>query len=288
MSVIAPTLDLEAAEVDALGARRARPVPRKLVVGCGIVGAFVVIGLLAPVIAPYDPNAQDIVHRLQPPGDGHLLGTDALGRDVFSRLIYAIRVDLPIGVFGALFPLLIGTLLGAYAGFRGGWMDSLVGRLGDIVQAFPVYVFMIALVFALGAGARSILITFTAVGWVVYARLVRGELLRLKSLDYMLAAKAAGLSRHRILWRHAMPNAFRQTLIYAMSDIVMAIVILASLSFVGLGIAPPTAEWGSMIADGQQYLQTDPRLSVAPGVAIVILGFGFSLIGDGLDDRWRR
>jgi peptide/nickel transport system permease protein len=265
-----------------------RPVSKKLVIGLVVLGIYVIAAVFAPLIAQYNPNTQDILARLASPGHGHLLGTDPLGRDVFARLIYAIRIDLPIGIAGAALPLLLGTLLGAYAGFWGGIVDSVIGRIADVIQAFPVYVFMIALVFALGSGVRAILISFTAIGWVIYARLVRGEILRLKGLDYIQAARAAGLSPNRILWRHAMPNAIRQSIVYVMSDIVQAIVILASLTFFGLGVAQPTAEWGSMISDGQPYLVTDPTLAIAPGIAIVILGLGLSLIGDGLDDRWRR
>ena len=265
-----------------------RPVSKKLVIGLVVLGIYVIAAVFAPLIAQYNPNTQDILARLASPGHGHLLGTDPLGRDVLARLIYAIRIDLPIGIAGAALPLLLGTLLGAYAGFWGGIVDSVIGRIADVIQAFPVYVFMIALVFALGSGVRAILISFTAIGWVIYARLVRGEILRLKGLDYIQAARAAGLSANRILWRHAMPNAIRQSIVYVMSDIVQAIVILASLTFFGLGVAQPTAEWGSMISDGQPYLVTDPTLAIAPGIAIVILGLGLSLIGDGLDDRWRR
>jgi len=288
MSLSFPTSEIPVQEAATPRARTRRRVSIKLVIGSAIVLVYVLAGIFAPLVAPHDPNAQNVIIRLAPPGGGHLLGTDQLGRDEFSRLIYAVRVDLPIGVAGALLPALLGTLLGAYAGFYGGTLDAVIGRVADVIQAFPVYVFMIALVFALGSGVRAILISFTAIGWVIYARLVRGEILRLKGLDYIQAAHTAGLSRNRILWRHAIPNAIRQSIVYFMSDIVQAIVILASLTFFGLGVAPPTPEWGAMIADGQPYIVTNPILVIAPGVAIMIVGLGLSLIGDGLDDRFRR
>jgi peptide/nickel transport system permease protein len=287
------TVDLSSAEIASvdrseLDPRQQRAVSKKLIVGGTIVLIYVVAAICAPLIVQHGPNTEDVVMRLAPPDNGYLLGTDQLGRDVFARLIYSIRVDLPIGIAGVLLPMTLGTLLGAYAGFHGGVLDSVIGRVADVIQAFPIYVFMIALVFALGSGVRAILISFTAVGWVIYARLIRGEILRLKGLEYIQAAHTAGLSSNRILWRHAMPNAIRQSIVYSMSDVVQAIVILASLTFFGLGVAPPTPEWGSMIADGQPYLVSDPILAIAPGIAIMIIGLGLSLIGDGLDDSLRR
>jgi len=264
-------------------------VPRKVWVGVGIVSLFAIVAVFAPVLAPEDPNQQDVAARLQPPGsDGHLLGTDQLGRDELSRLIYATRVDLPVAILAVLFPALLGTALGSLAGYRGGVVDSALSGVASVVQSFPIYIFLIAVVFALGAGIGSVLIAYTAIGWVIYARLIRGEILRIRGLEYVQAAEAAGISRGRVLLRHIMPNAIKQTYVYASSDVVLAMVGFATLSYFGLGIQPPTAEWGSMIADGQEYLRTEPYLSVLPGFAIMLLGTGFALIGDGLDDYLRR
>ena len=267
---------------------RRRRVPHKIWVGVGIVLGFALIAVFAPVLAPDDPNRQDVAERLQPPGsDGHLLGTDQLGRDEFSRLIYATRVDLPVAILAVLFPALLGTATGSLAGYRGGVADAALSGAAGIVQSFPIYIFLIAIVFALGAGIGSVLIAYTAIGWVIYARLIRGEILRIRGLEYVQAAEAAGISRGRVLLRHILPNAMKQTYVYASSDMVLAMVGFATLSYFGLGIQPPTAEWGSMIADGQEYLRTEPYLSVLPGFAIMLLGTGFALIGDGLDDYLR-
>jgi peptide/nickel transport system permease protein len=265
-----------------------RRMPRKAWVGLAIFILFVIIAVFAPLIAPYDPNTQDATQRLLPPSLSHLFGTDALGRDQFSRVIFATRTDLPLSLAAVFLPLLVGTAIGAFAGFYGGWADAVSMRMADLVQAFPVYVLLIALVFALGGGVRSILIAFTAVGWVVYARLVRAEILHIRSLEYVQAATVGGLGRRRILSRHVMPNALPQPLIYAASDVVLAVVTLSALSFFGLGISKGTPEWGSMIADGQIYLSDQWWLSVTPGLAIVLFGLGMSLIGDGLGERLRR
>jgi len=265
-----------------------RPLGRKLWVGAAIVAAYAAVALLAPVVAPHDPLAQDPVNRLAAPGAGHLLGSDELGRDELSRLMYAARADLPIAAFGALLPCLLGTALGSIAGFMGRVADAVVMRLSDLVQAFPLYILMIALVFALGPGVRSLLISFTAVGWVVYARLIRGEIVRLRELDYVAAAQTAGFSRLRILVVHILPNAIRQTVVYVMSDLVFAMLALAAFSFLGLGIPPPTPEWGSMIAAGQDYVGTAWWLTVLPGLVIAMIALGLSLIGDAIQDRMRR
>jgi len=262
-----------------------RPWPKKVFVGLAIVALFVLIAIFAPVIAPHDPHLQDIPNKLASPSAAHLLGTDDLGRDVLSRIIFAARVDLPIGFAAALFPLIVGTALGALAGYFGGWVDMIVMRTADVVQAFPIYIFLIALVFALGPGPRSILIAFTVIAWVLYARLIRGEILRIRGREYVEAARVLGYSHTRILSRHVLPNAGKQTLIYFGSDIVIAIITLAALSYFGLGIQPPTPEWGAMIADGQRFLRTQWWLAVVPGLVIVILGTGLSLISDGLDER---
>jgi peptide/nickel transport system permease protein len=261
----------------------------KLVVGASILAAFILIAILAPVIAPHRPLATNPVDTLLPPGaSGHLLGTDELGRDEFSRLIYATRIDLPIALAAVLLSAVLGTLLGALAGFGGRWADMGILRTADLVQAFPIYILLIALVFALGPGARSFLVAYIVVDWVVYARLARGEIIRVKGLDYIAAARAAGLSSRRVLFVHVLPNAIGQSVIYVMSDMVFAILALAAFSFLGVGISPPTAEWGAMTATGQQFLGVAWWLTVCPGVAIALVALGLSLIGDGLQDRMRR
>lgn len=263
-------------------------MPKKVWVGTGIVFMYVVIAVLAPVLAPHDPLAIEPANKLAAPTADHLLGTDELGRDVFSRLLYATRVDLPIGFLGALFPAILGTLLGALAGFFGKWVDTVVMRTADVVQAFPAYILIIVLVFVLGQGANSILIAFTVLAWVVYARIIRGEVLRVRDLDYVHAARVAGLGKLRILRVHVFPNAINQTVVYLPSDIVFATLALAAFSFLGLGIPPPTPEWGAMIADGQPFIRTNWWLATVPGLLIVGIGFGLSLIGEGLEEGLHR
>ena len=263
-------------------------LPKKVWVGLGIVIFYILMALLAPIVAPYDPLAIDPANQLATPTGEHLLGTDQLGRDVFSRLIHAARVDLPIGFLGAIFPMIAGTILGALAGFFGRWTDTAIMRTADVVQAFPAYILVIVLVFAMGQGARSILVAFTVLAWVIYARIVRGEVLRVRGLDYVDAARVAGLGRMRILRAHVMPNAISQTLIYLPNDIVFATLALAAFSFLGLGIPPPTAEWGAMIAEGQPFIRTNWWLATVPGLVIVVFGLGISLIGEGLEEGLHR
>jgi peptide/nickel transport system permease protein len=264
-----------------------RPWPRKFFAGVAIVSFFAIAAILAQLLAPYAPNAQDLLARLASPSAAHLLGTDDVGRDVLSRLIYAARVDLPVALLAILFPFLIGMLVGCLAGYYGGAMDLVVTRVADVVQAFPVYVLILALIAVLGPGAKSIIVASTIVSWVAYARLARGELLRARTLDYVSAARSGGLSGPRVLWKHILPNVIAQPVVYFMSDMVGIILILSALTFLGVGIPAPTAEWGRMIADAQPYITTDWWLILPPGLMIVLLGVGFSLIADGLDDRLR-
>lgn len=265
---------------------RAR-LPRRVWVGTTIVAVYVLVAVLAPVIAPYDPLEQDVVNSLAAPSSAHWLGTDELGRDVLSRLIFASRIDLLVGFLGAALPAVLGTFLGAVAGFRGGWLDGVIMRVSDVVQAFPTYILIIALVFALGPGVTSILVAFTLIAWVAYARLIRTEVLRERGLDYVAAARASGLSGRRTLWRHVFPNSVGQTLVYLPSDIVGATLGLAALSFLGLGIQAPTPEWGAMIAAGQPYIREQWWLSTVPGLVVVGFGLGLSLVGEGFEE-WTR
>jgi peptide/nickel transport system permease protein len=265
-----------------------RRLPRKVWVGTGIVGAFVLVALLAPVLAPYDPLAQEPANRLASPSGEHLLGTDELGRDVLSRLIYATRVNLPVGLLAALLPFLVGTVIGTAAGFLGGWVDAVAMRTSDVVQAFPSYILVIALVFVLGPGAGSILISFTILGWVLYARIIRTEVLRVRNADYVKAARVSGLPTGRIMVRDVFRNSVGPSIVFLPSDIVFATLALAAFSFLGLGIPPPTAEWGSMIADGQPYIRDQWWLATVPGLVVVALGLGYSLIGEGLEEGMSR
>jgi peptide/nickel transport system permease protein len=264
-----------------------KPLPAKVRVGVGILCVYVLLGVLGPVLLPFDPDQSDILSRLQPPSPAHWLGTDQLGRDFLIRLLIAIRVDLPVAFLAAFFPMVIGTAVGAVAGYFGRLPDMIVSRAADLVQAFPVYVFLLVLVFALGSGATSFIIAATAIAWVGYARLTRGEVLRLRSLEFVAAARVTGLPEMKILITHVMPNALPQTLIYFMSDIVLMVLVLSSLSFLGVGIQPPTAEWGRMIAEGQPFLHSHWRLAVMPGLMLMVFGIALSLIADGLDDWYR-
>lgn len=257
---------------------------RKIAIGAAIVALVALIGLLAPVLTSYSPTEQDVTDRLASPSAQHYLGTDTLGRDVYTRLIYAARIDIPLALAGALIAAAIGVAFGAMAGYVGRFADSAVMRTADFAQAFPVYIFLIAVVFIVGPGAKAYLIAAAAIAWVTYARIVRAEVLRVREQDYTRAAQVAGLGHRRVLFRHVLPNSAPQAVVYFASDVVLALVGLASLSFLGLGIQPPTAEWGAMIADGQRVLRDQWWISVAPGVAIVVVGLGFLLISQGLAD----
>ena len=257
------------------------------VAGIAIVGTMVALALLAPVLGGHDPNATDLQNILKGPSSKHWLGTDQLGRDIWSRILYGGRTDLRVGFLAVLFPFLIGTTLGCLAGYYGRWADTGLMRLVDIVVAFPFYVLIIAMVFVLGPGTRNIYIAITLVGWVSYARIIRGEVLVQKRQEYVLAARAAGFRDGRIIFRHLLPNVITQPVVFAMSDIVLDILMIVTLGYLGLGVQPPTPDWGNMIADGQDFLTTRWQLSTFPAIPVVITGLGLSLIGDGLADLLR-
>jgi peptide/nickel transport system permease protein len=269
--------------------RRARRWYRQpaLMAGLVILGIIIVMAAAAPLLTSYNPIAQNLNTTLLGPGAQHLLGTDQLGRDEFSRLLYGLRNDLRIAFIAVLFPFCIGIVLGSLAGYFGGWVDVIIMRLVDIVFAFPFYVLVIALVFVLGPGERSIYIAITILGWVSYARIIRGEILVAKRQDYVLAAQSGGLSSVRIMGRHLLPNVITQAIIYAMSDIVQDMLAIVTLGYFGLGVPPPTPDLGSMINDGQNFMSTHWQLTTFPGLAVVVVGLALSLIGDGLADLIR-
>jgi peptide/nickel transport system permease protein len=257
------------------------------VAGILILGTIVGMCLLAPVLTSQSPTHQDLNHILANPSGKHPLGTDQLGRDVFSRILYGGRVDLRVAFLAVLLPFLIGTFLGCVSGYYGRIFDTAIMRLVDVMVAIPIYVLIIAMVFVLGPGARSIYIAITFVGWVSYARIIRGEILVAKRQEYILAARAAGFRDGRIIGRHLLPNVITQAIVYAMSDIVLDILFIVTLGYFGLGIQPPVPDWGGMIADGQAFLTTKWQLSTFPGLFVVVTALGLSLIGDGLADLLR-
>lgn len=265
--------------------RRRRPSTGKLVVGLAIVVVFVAAAIVSLIWTPYDPIEQDFTAVLQQPNAAHLFGTDELGRDLFSRVMRAAAIDLPVTLVCTVLPCVLGTILGLIAGYFGKTWDMIILRVGDLLQAFPQYVLMIVLVFVLGAGVPSLIVSFTIVGWVVYARLTRTEVMRIKESQFIMAARTSGFSTERILFRHIAPNVIRQVAIYLTSDLVFSVVALAAFSFLGFGIQPPTPEWGSLISSGQKFLGLAPWLVVIPGLTLTVFAFGLALIGDALQDR---
>lgn len=255
-----------------------------LATGLAIIGAFFLLAVLAPLVAPYDPIFQDATAKLLPPSLAHPFGTDNFGRDVLSRVIWGARIDLQIAVIGVLFPFLIGTTVGTLAGFFGGWADTILMRIIDVVLAFPFLVLMLSIIAILGPGLGSFYIAMALVGWVSYARLIRAQILVLKTQDFAVAAASLGFSRTRIMFHHLLPNALAGSLVFVMSDAVLVLLNGAAISYLGLGVQPPTAEWGIMVAEGQGFLQQAWWITLFPGLAIVTLAFGFSLTGDALAD----
>jgi peptide/nickel transport system permease protein len=269
--------------------RRARADHRwatwTLWIGVAILGVVTIAALFAPLIAPSSPTAQNLANAFQPPSWSHLMGTDNLGRDIFSRVVYASRTDLQIGIIMTYIPLVCGVVLGAIAGYFGGWVDTVIMRLVDVVIAFPFLVLVIAILAVVGPGLTGMYIAVLSVGWSMYARLTRAEMLVLRERQFMLAAEALAFSRSRIIFRHAIPNLLRPNLVFSMADFVLNILLAASLSFLGLGVRPPTPEWGAMIAEGQSFLLNAWWIATLPGLVIVVVGIGLSLIGDGLAER---
>jgi len=266
--------------------QRWRRVPVVAGIGFAIILAWVVAALAAPWVAPFDPIAQDLSATLQPPGGSHWLGTDNFGRDVLSRIIWSARIDLQMGVFGVLFPFLIGTTIGALSGYAGGLIDTLLMRLLDVTMSFPFFVLIIAIVATLGPGLISFFIALALVGWVSYARLIRAQFLVMKEADFVLAARCLGYGHARIVFRHILPNAIMPAVVFSMSDAVIDILLGSSLSYLGLGIQPPTAEWGVMIAEGQTFIASAWWISFFPGLAIICLAIGFSMLADGFAEHF--
>lgn len=254
-------------------------------VGVSIVGLIVLAGIFAPVVAPYNPYFQDYDQVLLPPSWDHLFGTDMVGRDLFSRVIYGIRIDLTVGFIITYVPMIYGVALGALAGYLGGTFDVVLMRVLDTAIAFPFLVLIIVIIAILGPGVHNIYIAVFLVAWTMYARLARAEMLVERNKDYMLAARTLGYPTSRIIFRHALPNIVNSSIVFSMADFVLNVLLLSGLSFLGLGVQPPEPEWGAMVAEGRDFIFDAWWICTLPGLAIVLTGTGLSLIGDGLSQR---
>lgn len=257
-----------------------------LIGGTLLLLVVIAAALAAPLLTPYDPIAQDLNSAFLPPlSPGHPFGTDNFGRDIWSRIIYAARLDLQIAFLAVLFPFFFGSWLGVITGYFGGKIDLIVMRLVDVLMSFPFLILVIAIMSLLGTGLRNFYIAIGIVGWIPYARLVRGETLATRNLEYVQAAVILGCTKTRIILRHVLINCIQPALIYVFTGMVLAVMTGATLSFLGLGVQPPTPEWGAMIAEGRQFLLMAWWMPTLPGFALLIVGIALSLIGDGLAER---
>lgn len=257
---------------------------RTALAGLVIVTVVLVGALAAPALAPHDPDVQDVLHRLQPPSAKHLLGTDQLGRDELSRILHGARVSVFTALAVGLAILLVGLVVGMLSGLAGGLVDGLIMRLVDVLLAFPSLLLALAVVGTLGPGLLHLALAMTAVWWVDYARLVRGLVLAVKERPFVEATRAQGAGGLRIAARHVLPNIASPVIVLATLRTARLLLALAALSFLGLGVGPPTAEWGSMLNDGKDFLADAPQLMLWPGLAITITALGLNLLGDGLRD----
>ena len=256
-----------------------------LKLGLMLIVIIIALAAFAPWVAPYDPDLQDYDAILVPPNLSYLFGTDNLGRDIFSRVLYGARLDLSAGFVMTFVPMIYGVLIGAYSGYRGGWFDTVVGSVTNMAIAFPFLVMIIVVVAVIGPGIKAIFISVFLLAWTMYARLARAEMLVERAKDYMLAAKVLGFPTWIIVLRHGLPNAVASSVVFSMSDFILNILLLSGLSFIGLGIQPPTPEWGAMIAEGKEFILQAWWICTMPGLAVVATGTALSLVGDGLARR---
>jgi peptide/nickel transport system permease protein len=255
-----------------------------LKVGAAIVLVAALGAILGPALIPFDPSAQQLALRLAGPSATHWFGLDELGRDILARVLAGARISFLVGLTVVSVSASLGTLLGAVAGYFGGVADDVISRVIDVLLAFPGLLLAIALVAVLGPSLGNVLFALTIIGWVGYARLVRGQVLRARELEYVQAARAAGATSPRILWRHVIPTAIPAVVVQATLGMAGAIIGEAALSFLGLGVQPPTPSWGTMLNGGRAHLLDAPHLTIFPGLAIALLVLGFNFLGDGLRD----
>ena len=251
----------------------------------GVLAVVALSALAAPVLLPYDPDAPDAERTLEPPGRRHWLGTDLYGRDQLTRIVYAGRVDLLVAVEATAIALSLGAVLGAVAGYRGGWIDQVLMRIIDTIQAFPSFILAMGIAAALGNSVTNIVIAIAITHVPIYGRLIRGEMLRIRETEYAEAARTVGNRRRRIIFYHLLPNCFPPVVVQATLAMGFAILTVAALSYIGLGIRPPTSEWGAMTAEGASYIVSGEWwIFVFPGLAIMATVLSFNLLGDALRD----
>lgn len=257
----------------------------KVAMAClGIVIILCLVALFAPWIAPYDPDAQVLTERLMPPSAQHWFGTDDLGRDIFSRIVYGCRISLSVGVVSQIIATVIGYTMGVCAGYFGGKVDAVISFIIQVFSSFPFLLFAITIMFVLGPGLVNLYLALGLLGWASTARLIRGDVMRLKKMEYIDACKISGGSSFKIIMKHLLPNCLSTLIVTVTLGIPSAIMSEASLSFLGLGVRPPMSSWGSMISFSQPYIRSATYYSVIPGLAIIITVLAFNMLGDGLRD----
>ncbi len=249
-----------------------------------VIVLIALMAIFAQYVAPYDPYVQDLSKILAPPSAEHWLGTDDLGRDILSRVIHGARVSLTVGLVAESIALALGVVIGAVAGYFGSWVDNLISRIMEVFASFPQILFAMGIMFAMGPGILNIFIAIGLVGWTGVARIVRGQVMQLKEMEYVQAARATGAGTAHIIFRHLIPNCLPTIIIVAAMNIPANIMTEASLSFIGLGVQLPHPSWGSMVSIGRKYIRMAPHFSVYPGIAIIITVLAFTMLGDGLRD----
>jgi peptide/nickel transport system permease protein len=257
---------------------------RFALIGAIIILFFLILGLVAPLLTPYTYEEQNLVNRLVPPSSEHWMGTDDLGRDIFTRIAYGARVSLQVGFFAVTGALVFGTLLGIIAGYFGRWIDMIISRIFDILLAFPSILLAIAIVAILGPSLQNALIAIAIINIPIFGRLVRSRVISLREEEYIMAAKAQGMKNGRIIFHHILPNSIAPIIVQSTLGFGTAILEAAALGFLGLGAQPPTPEWGQMLASAREFIQLAPWTLIMPGLSIMLVVLGFNLIGDGLRD----
>ncbi len=255
-------------------------------IGFIIISSILLLAAIAPLIAPYDPNAIDVKAILLAPSQLHLMGTDGLGRDVFSRMLYGARISLMVGFVAVGIATLIGIVLGAIAGFYRGWVDTLIMRTVDVMLSIPTFFLILAVIAFLSPSIWNIMIVIGLTSWMGVTRLVRAEFLSLRNREFVLAAQALGAKDLRLIFGHLLPNSLTPIIVSSILGIASAVLVESGLSFLGLGVQAPQASWGNILTDGKEYIQFAWWLSLFPGLAILLTVLGYNLLGDGLRDAY--